>query len=66
MSKDDSSSSQIEKTIEDIHVFNKQYKMRADILKIPKASKIAKIRKQKQGREEDSESAISLEIAPIF
>lgn len=48
LEKGNSSMADIEKTVEDIHVFNKRFKMRADILKVPKASKIPKSKRSRE------------------
>jgi hypothetical protein len=41
-------SSIAERTIEDMHIFNRRFKMRADILKIPKTSKIPKPKRSRE------------------
>jgi hypothetical protein len=48
LEKGNPSIAEIEATIEDMHIFNKQFKMRADILKIPKTSRVAKPKKVRE------------------
>jgi hypothetical protein len=48
LEKENAHLADIEKTIEDMHIFNKRFKMRADILKVPKASKITKSKRSRE------------------
>jgi hypothetical protein len=52
LSEKDAPTLPVEETLEQIHLFNKQYKMRADVLKIPKSNKI---KSAKKGRESDDD-----------